>query len=295
MKYLLKNGRSFLKANLNCLTASSGGRLSPEEAIAEYYKRGYGALALEAEIAAPQGFSTLFAYRQQIGKFTFMLYKAQAAEPPKVSPSDEMDPNAFIARANASGWLVSLCHPAKSMLTYGEYSALRGLFAIEITNYSSQKSGCIEDNNHLYDRMLRQGISPLYPIAVDGNRNAVDFSHPDNDSFGAFTMINPKSDLFSALKGGEFYASTGPLIDEVYYDEGKIHIKCSPVRSIRLLNEGRDAPVAIAPKGETITRAVFDLDPAFCGSFIRVDIRDEKGRFADTVAFSTENITGGAK
>ncbi len=295
MKYLLKNGGSFLKANLNCVTTSSGGRLTPEEAVAEYYKRGYGILALDAETAVPQGFSALFSYCQQIGKFTFMLYKEQAADRVEVSLSDERDPNAFIARANESGWLVSLCHPAKSMLTYSEYSSLRGPFAIEIANYSSQKLGHIEDNNHLYDRMLRHGIFPLYPIAVDGNRNAVDFSHPDNDSFGAFTMINPESDLFSALKNGEFYASTGPVIDEVYYEEGKIHIKCSPVRSIRLLNEGRDAPVAIAPKGETINEAVFDLDPAFCGSFIRVDIRDEKGRFADTVAYNTNEITGGAK
>ena len=213
----------------------------------------------------------------------------------EVKDTDKYDVNAFIYRAVEGGWLVSLCHPAKSMLTYSEYSSLRGIFAIEIANYSSQKQGHIEDNNHLYDRMLRSGISPLYPLAVDGNRNSVGFDHPQNDSFGAFTMINPDTDILTALRKGNFYASTGPLIDEVYYEEGKIHIKCSPVRSIRLLNEGRDAPVAIAPKGETITEAVFDLDPGFCGSFIRVDIRDEKGRFADTIAFATDFVTGGAQ
>ena len=76
----------------------------------------------------------------------------------------------------------------------------------------------------------------------------------------------------------------------MYFEDGKVYIKCSPVRSIRLLNEGRDAPVRIAPAGETITEAVFDVDPGFCGRYVRVDIRDEHGMFADTRAFTMDEL-----
>ena len=88
--------------------------------------------------------------------------------------------------------------------------------------------------------------------------------------------------VMTALENGDFYASTGPTFEYAYFEDGKVYVKCSPVRSIRLLNEGRDAPVATARKGELITEAVFDVDRDFVGKFIRVDIRDENGKFADT-------------
>ena len=88
--------------------------------------------------------------------------------------------------------------------------------------------------------------------------------------------------VMTALENGDFYSSCGPTYESVYYEDGRVYVICSPVRSIRLLNEGRDAPVAIAREGELITEAVFDGEPSFVGRYIRVDIRDENGRFADT-------------
>ncbi|MBQ8510884.1 MAG: PHP domain-containing protein [Clostridia bacterium] len=207
--------------------------------------------------------------------------------------------NRFVAEANRAGFLVCLNHPGWSMQTYHDYDRLNGLeneglFAMELSNYSCVVAGYIEDSNHIYDRMLRGGCRKLYASAADDNHNRHPMDSPRCDSFGGFTMIKAEKldydRIMQALEKGDFYASTGPLFEDVYYEDGKVYVKCSPVRSIRLLNEGRDAPVAIAPAGELLTEAVFDVDPAFVGRYVRVDIRDAEGNFADTRAYFLDEL-----
>lgn len=193
--------------------------------------------------------------------------------------------NKLISDANALGYLVCLNHPCWSLQTYNDYDKLEGLWAMEIVNFGCENAGFIEDATHIYDRMLRFG-KRLFPVCSDDNHNARGFEPPYGDSFGGFTVIRAPElkygTIMKALENGDFFCSSGPLFEEAYYEDGKVYVKCSPVRSIRLLNEGRDAPIKIAPKGELITEAVFDVDPAFVGKFIRVDLRDDEGHLAST-------------
>lgn len=308
-KYLIRNGKNYYKANLCCHTQASGGALFPEVLKEAYKSAGYSIVAFcdsepvcRKKLSDPD-FLPITAYNETVydGQnkcYSLVLYSCSCEQTAPAGYSfngtvSQETLNEFIHKANEDGYLVCMCHPARSGRTYHDYDKLCGLFALEITNYSSIKEGHIEDNNHIYDRMLRGGLR-LFPIASDGNRNKFPFDHPNNDSFGAFTMINADSltygSVIDALKSGDFYASSGPLFEEVFYEDKKMHIKCSPVRSIRLLNEGRDAPVAIAPDGELITEAVFEVEPEFVGSFVRVDIRDDSGNFADTPAFPVEEL-----
>ena len=193
--------------------------------------------------------------------------------------------NGFIRKANENGYLVSLNHPAWSMQNFSDYKNIEGLWAIEMYNHGCAVAGHIEDSGHILDRMLRSG-KRLFCESSDDNHNREPLSSPDSDSFGGFTMVYAENleynAVMTALENGDFYSSCGPTFESVYYEDGRVYVKCSPVRSIRLLNEGRDAPVAIAREGELITEAVFDVEPSFVGRYIRVDIRDENGRFADT-------------
>lgn len=193
--------------------------------------------------------------------------------------------NAFVKRANENGYLVAVNHPAWSMQTFHDYENINGLWAIEMYNHGCAQVGHIEDSNHIYDRLLRSG-KRLWCECSDDNHNPMPLTSPDSDSFGGFTVIYADKldyeSVIAALECGDFYASCGPTFEYAYFEDGKVYVKCSPVRSIRLLNEGRDAPVATARKGELITEAVFDVDRDFVGKFIRVDIRDEHGKFADT-------------
>lgn len=301
-KYILQGNANKYKANLGAFSSFSEGTLTPSQLKEAYLSKGYSVLAVsdceyldDYAKLCDQNFTFITAYNTNISNYSLTLYSKTPNNNKIASPksSSKKDISEFMASAYKNGFLVSLIHPAKSMQTFSDYDGLSGYFALEIANYSSLVEGYFEDNNHIYDRVLRNSTSPVFPIAVDGNKNKFPFSNSKNDSFGAFTVIYAESlsyeNIINALENGNFYASTGPEFKEIYIENNKIHITCSPVRSIRLLNEGRDAPIVIAPKGETITEAVFELDQDFMGRFIRVDIRDNQGNFADTVPYYFES------
>ena len=301
-KYILPKNLKNFKANLSAFSALSIGSLSPLKLKEAYFSKGYSVLALSDferleshKELCDDDFIFLTAYNTNIGNYSFTLF-SKTQENDKISlpqNNTKKELNEFIENANKNGYLVSVSHPAKSMQTFSDFSGLSGYFALEIANFSSLTEGYLEDNNHIYDRVLRNSKSTVFPLACDGNKNEFSFDNPNNDSFGAFTVIYAESltyeNVIAALENGDFYSSTGPEFNEIYIEDNKIHISCSPVRSIRLLNEGRDAPIVIAPKGETITEAVFELDQSFMGRFIRVDIRDNEGNFADTVPYYFES------
>lgn len=300
--YILPKNLNCYKANLSSFSSLSDGNLTPKQLKEAYLSKGYSVLAINdrdvlnshCQISC-DNFITLTAYNTNISNCFLTLYSKTEVNNkiPLPRTSDKKSVNEFIKKAYESGYLVAINHPAKSMQTFSDFDGVSGFFALEISNFSSLVEGYIEDNNHIYDRILRNSEKAVFPIACDGNKNAFSFDNSKNDSFGAFTMIYAESlsyeNIINALENGDFYSSTGPEFKEIYIEDNKIHMSCSPVSSIRLLNEGRDAPVVIAKKGETISEAVFELDQAFMGRFIRVDIRDSQGNFADTVPYYFEN------
>ena len=301
-KYILPENTNRYKANLSAYSLHSDGSLTPLELKEAYLSKGYSVLAVsdceyldDYTALCDDNFTLLTAYNANISNYSLTLY-SKTQNNNKISlpqNSTKKAVNEFIENATKNGYLVSINHPAKSMQTFSDYDGFSGYFALEVANFSSLVEGYLEDNNHIYDRVLRNSKTPIFPIACDGNKNEFAFYDSKNDSFGAFTVIYAKnlnySDIISALENGDFYSSTGPEFKEIYIEDNKIHISCSPVTSIRLLNEGRDAPVVIAKKGETISEAVFELDQTFMGRFIRVDIRDNEGNFADTVPYYFES------
>lgn len=63
-----------------------------------------------------------------------------------------------------------------------------------------------------------------------------------------------------ALKAGNFYASMGPEIEDMYIEDGFLTVKTSPTAKITLTTGVRQARVAY-PTGDnaTFTEAKFDL------------------------------------
>ncbi len=214
--------------------------------------------------------------------------------------------NGIVAEAKRHGFFVSLNHPVWSLQTFADYDRLEGLWALEMFNYGCYVDGFLEDANHVLDKMLRKGMR-LSVTSTDDNHNG---GRTARDSFGGFNMVRADSldydTVINALERGDTYSSNGPLFEEIFIEDGFVHIKCSPVREIRMLTEGRDGMIARSKNGviastssksdalsfkadceksETLTEAVFELDKSFCGRFIRFDLRDEKGGFADTRAY----------
>ena len=68
----------------------------------------------------------------------------------------------------------------------------------------------------------------------------------------------------------------------------KIHIECSPVTRIMVFTGSKAPKRAIAPVGESITAADFEIDDR--AKFVRVSVVDAQHRFADTRGFFRDEL-----
>ena len=85
-----------------------------------------------------------------------------------------------------------------------------------------------------------------------------------------------------ALEDGDFYASMGPEIYELWTEGEEVHIKCSPVERICYTTYGRHTVVATAEHvGEKITEAVLTVSGLY-DRYGRITLDDGKGRYAWT-------------
>ena len=84
------------------------------------------------------------------------------------------------------------------------------------------------------------------------------------------------------MKEGNFYFSMAPEIHEAKIEDGVLKVKTSPVEKVFVVTDSRDCYKKLAPKGETITEAEFPLNGK--DAWVRIQIRDGKGKFAGTNA-----------
>ena len=202
--------------------------------------------------------------------------------------------NALIAKANEEGFLVSYNHPVWSMQNYEDYAGYKGLWAIECHN-----SGCVNqglpDTEQPFNDLLKLG-QRVVPLATDD-------THVPEDCFGGCTMVKAeKLDygvIMQALERGDLYATTGPTIDQLYIENGVVHITCSAAKEIRLTTERRYSKRIKANDGETLMEWAIDISDYLCEStvegmlhapFFRLVIVDEKGAKAYTRAYFVDEL-----
>ncbi|HHU16869.1 MAG TPA: hypothetical protein GXZ70_01405 [Clostridiales bacterium] len=128
----------------------------------------------------------------------------------------------------------------------------------------------------------------LFVCATDDNHNRFPEGHPHCDSFGGFTFIKAKElkyeAVIKALEKGDFYASMGPEIYELYVEDGKVHLTCSPAQRIIMPPKGRNFSCVSAYEGESVTEAVFELGDLNYEEYFRFEVLDSRGRRAATRA-----------
>ena len=79
------------------------------------------------------------------------------------------------------------------------------------------------------------------------------------------------------------------MIEELYVEDGKIHIKTSPVKSIAMNTERRPfGGIRLAMTNEYLTEAVFNLPKG--QKFFLFDIIDEHGKHANTRAYFLDKL-----
>ena len=198
--------------------------------------------------------------------------------------------NRIIGFMNGKGFLVSYNHPVWSLQDYSDYFGLKGLWGVEVYNSLCEEVS-FTDTEQPFTDFLRSGRY-VFPIAADD-------MHVIENAFFGFTIIESETlaydDVFSALKRGDFYASNGPTIEEVYIENGILTVKCSPAKSIMLNTERRRQDRA---SFEGITRADFNLNGYFEenarynpeNTYVRITVEDKFGRKAWTRAFAEKEL-----
>lgn len=308
-EYLLPGNCNFYKANVHAHSSLSDGSYSPSELKELYKKHGYSILSVTdhfklcdhsnlsdneflmitgCELAVAEPGDCLFKFKKCCH---LNLYSREPHNEKLFDFSAEYTPegiNKIIADANSNGFLVCYNHPSWSMEDYNFYSQYSGLFAMEIYNTLSHVNGIDEFNIHEYDVMLRSG-KKLYPIAADDCHSNFSDTHPFCDMFGGYIMVASADlsykSIINALENGDFYASTGPEIYELYIEDNITRIKCSEVCEIKFVTGVRQSGRTAVPNNSSgyITEAEFPINRD--NKYIRFEITDMNGKKANTRAY----------
>ena len=194
--------------------------------------------------------------------------------------------NAAIKEARDNGFFVTYNHPVWNMETSAEYCAYQGVNAMEICNNGSYTDGLEEYSPYVYDQMLRSG-KKIFCIGADDNHNKHPFDSPKCNSFGAFTIIKAEKLEYEAITramlNGDFYASQGPEITELYFEDNKVYVKCSDARRITYTAGSRRAQCEYDTDHAVFS--VWDEDMYF-----RITVQGKDGKFANTNAYFIEDL-----
>ena len=206
--------------------------------------------------------------------------------------------NEFIKTAIDNGYLVAYNHPFWSMDDEARILSYKNLLSLELYNTGSYIANNIENAEMLYDVMLRHGIH-LGCHAGDDNHNSKPLDSPYSDSFGFFTMILADSleysSVIKALEEKNFYASSGPRIDEIRIvndeEKGKlVRVKCSPATKIFMYFGSKSPRHIRLPKGECAES--FDLTLPADAKYVRISVYDADGNVANSRGFFPEEWDG---
>ena len=217
--------------------------------------------------------------------------KFDESEPDYVRKYSHEGITQMIHTGREKGFFVTYNHPTWSHENYGDYMGYHGMHAMEIFNGGCIASGFNDRNYHAYDDILRGG-ERIYCIGADDNHNHADPASRRFDSGWAWTVIKADSldyrTVTKALEDGSFYASEGPEIYALWYEDGKVHVECSEADSIVLTADIRFTYPVYSEGDDTISRADLVVDKR-CNWF-RITVTDKKGRCACTNAYFLDEL-----
>jgi hypothetical protein len=165
----------------------------------------------------------------------------------------------------------------------------KGFFSMEMVNNGSDVKNNIEYNAQLYDYLIRKG-KKLFVHSADDNHNKYPLHTPKSDSFGAYTMVLCEKltyeEVFSSLERGDFYSSTGPIINALSIEDGVVKIKTSPAKKIVMYFGSKQAQNVVGDEQHPVSEGEFLIPKG--AKYVRLSVFDFSKKSADTRAFFKE-------
>ncbi len=288
----------FFRGNLHTHSTVSDGALDPGEVCRRYGEAGYDFLCLSDHFVGRYGYPVTDTTGHRTNRFTTILgaemhtgqmnngeiwHILAVGLPPDFAPSGQEDTTVraggetgpdLAHRCAEAGAFVAIAHPEWNGMTADDARMIEAADAVEIYNH-----GCHVESDRgygvaVYDKLLSEGRR-LTACATDDAH----FHGPDH--FGGWVMVkaeaNEPTALVSALKAGEYYASTGPELHDFRIEGDKVVVECSPAENIIAIGANAASRVA---HGNGLTQAELPLERFHKGGWVRAAVQDAAGKRA---------------
>ena len=286
----------FWRGNLHTHSDLSDGHRTPEQVCAFYARNGYDFISLTEHFLErynwpivdtrpyrSDSFTTIIGAelhpmqdRMELGREWHILAVGLPFDFAP-SPLEETGPE-LAQRALAAGAYVAAAHPMWYLMTDRDVQALGPVHAVEIYNAGCHDDNDSADSTYMLDLVLEQGMRVTACATDDAH-----FVPNTHDRAAGWVMVKSEAlepdALLGALKSGDYYSSTGPVIHDMQVEPGnKLTIHCSPAERVFLIG-ARAKYQAVGEQG--VTEAEFDLSN-WPSPWARVVVRDAAGRKAWT-------------
>jgi len=280
----------FYRGNLHTHSTYSDGRLTVEAVCKFYRENGYHFLSITDHFMERYKYPLTDATSYHTSDFVTLtgaeLHAGETSAgeiwhilanglPSDFAPNLPNENGQQLARrALDSGAFVTVAHPAWYNLSEEDVISLGQMHAIEVINGISADHSDKIDSMYMLDVMLSRGYR-YNALATDDAHFKPDFQ----DTLRGWTWVKseeltPES-ILAALKRGDYYSSTGPVIHSVEVIPGEvIRVRCSPSQSVFVTSKGSWASYK---HGHNMTEAEIPIKRLDNKPYCRVTVRDHHG------------------
>ncbi len=287
---------TFFKGNIHSHTIHSDGHWKPEKSVKKYKEAGYDFMAItdhnlysrytefdDDQFIVIPGFEGNVALpKDDLRQFHVVYLDEQSdwshhtqVQVPHVKTIEEV--NTYIKSITDKGFIAMLAHPTWSLTPPEQVMQIEHIQFLEVFNTGCDVLENLGQDYRVWESVIRNG-KPLWGVAVDDNHN--EKKGIESDSFGGWICVKAKSlnrqDILDAMKIGSFYASTGPVVEACFVEDGVVHVVCDGVSKLFINDHQRHSHVY---QDHNIYTYQFDVSH-WNASFILVTLVDSNGNRA---------------
>lgn len=281
----------WLKGNLHTHSTESDGEPTPQQIVDIYAEHNYDFLAitdhnkltdispLDAKGLTLIPGSELNGGRGQLGQHYHLVVLGLREPPPSGA---ELSLHELIELALQLGELCWIAHPSWSSLSSADLSDIARVNGLEAYNTTCHRGIGRGESFVQWDELLVRGHT-LWGLGVDDAH----WHYPD--ALGGWIWLKAASrkpeDIMAALQAGLFYGSCGPVFHQLEWEGRELHMECSPVQEIRLINPRPGVGWTSYQLGRPGPYRELQMKIPDNWNVVRIEIVDEYGRKAWTNPF----------
>lgn len=279
-------GRWF-RGNLHTHSTFSDGKCTPTEAVHFYRQQGCDFMAFtdhlvvaDARELSTEDFLVLPGveiHHNDLRGSTYHVVGIGGSLPAGERMPSAGDLPADAAGLRSLGALVFAAHPYWSGQTSSELLDVPAVIGIEIYNGTADVGYHKGFSLQTWDELLTAGRH-VWGLAVD---DAHWLPWRMDAGLGWVMVRAPELTepaILQALARGDFYSSTGPVIEDVWVEEGQVCVRCSPAVAVYAVGDRWHCATAKASNAQGITHVCLPLWSE--QAYVRVEVVDRLGHTA---------------